>query len=127
MIAVDTSALLAIVLNEPTALDCARELQRADRIVMSAGTMAEALIVAQYRSVGEEMRQLVAGLDIEVIPVTEASADRVAGCSRRWGKGINRAGLNYGDCFAYALAEEYDCPLLFIGNDFSQTDIRSAL
>ncbi|MDC9824151.1 type II toxin-antitoxin system VapC family toxin [Devosia sp. ZB163] len=127
MIALDTSALLAIVLNEPMASGCTRAVTEADRILISAGTMAEALMVAQYRLIGDEMRDLLARLDIEVIPVTQVVAERVASASRRWGKGVHPAGLNYGDCFAYALAEEYDCPLLYIGNDFAQTDIRSAL
>ena len=51
----------------------------------------------------------------------------VAEANARWGKSMHPAGLNFGDCFAYAAAKEFDCPLLFIGNDFSRTDILSAI
>lgn len=59
--------------------------------------------------------------------MTEVSAQQAWSAFRRFGKGRHRAHLNYGDCFSYAAAKHFDCPLLFIGNDFSQTDIRSAI
>jgi ribonuclease VapC len=59
--------------------------------------------------------------------VTPASARHVARAYERWGKGFHPAGLNFGDCFAYALAKEHSCPLLFVGKDFSKTDIASVL
>ncbi|HYI71714.1 MAG TPA: type II toxin-antitoxin system VapC family toxin, partial [Skermanella sp.] len=52
---------------------------------------------------------------------------RIAQAYERWGKGVHPAGLNFGDCFAYAVASEHSCPLLFIGDDFSKTDLRQAL
>ena len=53
-------------------------------------------------------------------------ARRVAQANARWGKGVHPAGLNFGDCFAYALARKHECPLLFVGNDFSKTDVARA-
>ncbi len=78
MIAVDTSALMAIVLNEPEADACAQVLQAEDRVLISAGTVAEALIVAARRNVGAEMDQLIDGLGFEIVSVTPASASYVA-------------------------------------------------
>jgi ribonuclease VapC len=127
MIVVDTSALMAIVLDEPAAERCMGVLETEDRLLISAGTLAEALIVGARRGIGEEIAELVAGLDVEVVPVTSGSARRMAGAYARWGKGIHPAALNFGDCFAYALAAEQDCPLLFVGNDFSSTDVKRAL
>lgn len=127
MIAVDTSALMAVVLNEVLADACASRLEQAERLVISAGTVAEALIVADRRNLGSEMKRLIDGLGFEVVPVNGASARRIAKAYAHWGKGVHPAGLNLGDCFAYALASEYKCPLLFVGDDFSRTDLVSAL
>ena len=127
MIVVDTSALMAIVLDEPAAERCMAVLETEDSLLISAGTLAEALIVGARRGIGEEIAELVAGVDLEVVPVTSASARRVADAYARWGKGIHPAALNFGDCFAYALAAEQDCPLLFVGSDFSSTDVKRAL
>jgi len=126
MIAVDTSALMAVILREPDASACITALDEADEIVISAATFAEALLVAGLRNIGPEMRELVEELGCEVAPVTEADARRVARAYARWGKGVHPAGLNFGDCFAYALAEERGWPLLYVGEDFSRTDIVSA-
>ena len=70
------------------------------------------------------MEKLVDSLPLEVVPVTAATARRVAEAYARWGKGVHPAGLNLGDCFAYEAADTHACPLLFIGNDFVRTDIR---
>lgn len=127
MIAVDTSALMAIVLGEPQGEACMTAIEQADGLLISAGTVAEALIVAGRRNVGEEVGALISGLGFEVISVTAASARRVADAYGRWGKGVHPASLNYGDCFSYEIASEHDCPLLYVGDDFVQTDVRSAL
>ncbi|RJL07320.1 type II toxin-antitoxin system VapC family toxin [Paracoccus aestuarii] len=127
MIAVDTSALMAIVLDEPQAEACMAAIEAADGLLISAGTVAETLIVAGRRNVGEEIAALVEGLGFEIVSVTEGSARRIAEAYARWGKGIHPASLNYGDCFAYEVAAERGCPLLYVGDDFSQTDVRSAL
>lgn len=125
MIAVDTSALMALLLDEPEADGCARILEEEENLIISAGTLAEALVVAGRRNIADELAALVRGLGMSVIHVTPAAARRIADAYERWGKGHHPAGLNFGDCFAYELASEQDCPLLFVGDDFSQTDLKS--
>ncbi|PZR87555.1 MAG: VapC toxin family PIN domain ribonuclease [Stutzerimonas stutzeri] len=127
MIAVDTSALMAIVLGEPQGEACMIAIEEAEQLLISAGTVAEALIVAGRRNVGDEVDALISGLGFEIVSVTAASARRIADAYGRWGKGVHSASLNYGDCFAYEIAIEHDCPLLYVGGDFGQTDVRSAL
>ena len=126
MIAVDTSALMAILLCDPDADIVMHVLDGAEGLCISAGTLAEAMIVADRRSVGAEMQQLIEGLGIEVVTVTQSRADAVAAAYRTWGKGIHPAGLNFGDCFSYGLAAERNCSLLFVGDDFGKTDVRLA-
>ncbi len=87
MIAVDTSALMAILVDEPEADTCATEILRETEIVISAGTMAEALSVAHHRGVGSEMTRLIDGLGFAIVDVSAASAQRVADVHSRWGKG----------------------------------------
>jgi len=127
MIVVDTSALMAMLLGEPDADACAAALETTDSLLISAGTMAEALIVAARRNVGTEMTRLIDGLGFETVSVTPAAARRTALAYERWGKGIHPAALNFGDCFAYALAQERGCPLLYIGEDFTRTDIEGVV
>ena len=127
MIAVDTSVLMAILLDEEETSACAAALATNDRIVMSAATVAEALIVAERRELGVEMAKLIDGLGLEIETVTLAAARRVAASHAQWGKGANPAGLNFGDCFAYEVAKSRECPLLYVGADFARTDIRSVL
>lgn len=123
MMVVDTSALIAVLLGEDEAARCVEALEGAERLLLSAGTMAEALIVAERRGVGPQMRRLLDGLGFEVVPVGPVEAHRVAEAYAAWGKGRHPAGLNFGDCFAYALARAQACPLLFVGEDFRRTDI----
>lgn len=128
MIVVDTSALMAIVLDEPPATWLERTLQaETNEILISAGTVAETLIVASGRRVLSDMELLLDRLDFKIVPVDETMAKSVGRAYERWGKGFRPAHLNFGDCFAYALAMQQDCPLLFVGNDFSRTDVKSAL
>lgn len=127
MIVVDTSALMAIVLGEPERLVCMSAIEAEPDLLISGGTVAEALVVAGRRGVEAEMRELIDGVGLEVRPVTLADARQIAAAYARWGKVMHPAGLNLADCFAYALAEQHDCPLLFVGNDFARTDVRSAL
>jgi ribonuclease VapC len=126
MIAVDTSALLAILLAEPESDACIAALEAAPAVLISAGTLAEALIVAQRRNIGAEMAALVADLGFTVLPVATAEARRVAEAYARWGEGRHPAGLNVGDCFAYAVARDFACPLLYVGADFARTDLAPA-
>ncbi|MGH9413185.1 MAG: type II toxin-antitoxin system VapC family toxin [Terriglobales bacterium] len=127
MIAVDTSALMAILLDEDKGGRCAAVLEAETELLISAATVSEALIVAAGRRVGAEMAQMIAGLGVEVVSVTDASARRVAQVYARWGKGIHRAGLNWGDCFSYEVAQSRGCPLLYVGNDFAKTDVAHAV
>jgi len=127
VIAVDTSALMAIVLNEAEADSCAAALETEDRLLISAGTVAEALIVAARRNLRDEVDTLIDGLGFEILSVTPASARRIADAYETWGKGVHPAALNLGDCFAYAVAKEHDCRLLYVGKDFARTDVESAL
>jgi ribonuclease VapC len=127
MIAVDTSALMAVLLGEANADRCVDLLERETQVLISAGTMAEALIVADRRNVGPEMRSLIDDLGMEIAAVTASDARRVAEAYGRWGKGAHRAGLNFGDCFAYVLAKQRSCTLLFVGDDFARTDVEGAL
>ena len=87
----------------------------------------EALIVSARRNVAKEMARLIDGVGFEIVSVTASTARRVADAYARWGRGAHPAALNFGDCFAYALAKERRCPLLFIGQDFARTDVESAL
>ena len=117
---------MAILLDEPEADACQATLEAEDRLLIAAATVAEALIVAGRRNVEAEMRELVDGLGFEVVALTPAAARRVAAAYARWGKGVHPAGLNFGDCFAYEIAVENACPLLFVGDDFAQTDVLKA-
>ncbi len=126
MIVVDTSALMAILMNEPEAEACTTALDRDIGLAMSAATVAEALIVAGHRGVGAQMQQLIAGLPVEIVPVTASDPQQIAAAYARWGRGVHRAALNFGDCFAYTLAKQRSCPLLFVGNDFALTDLSPA-
>lgn len=127
MIVLDTSALVAILLREPLAAACRAVLDGERTPLISAGTMAEALIVAGQRGFAMQMTGLLAALDVQTVPVTASFAHQVADAYGRWGKGVHPARLNLGDCFAYVLAKENACPLLYVGHDFWQTDIASAL
>ncbi len=127
MTVIDTSALMAVLLEEPAADAVSRALADAESLSISASTVAEALIVARRRGVGRQMEDLLDGLGAEVIPVSRAFAANVADAYDRWGKGVHPEGLNFGDCFAYALATVRAEPLLYVGEDFARTDVLSAL
>jgi ribonuclease VapC len=127
VIVVDTSALMAIVMKEPMADACSDCLAIADEVLISAATLTETLIVSARGNRHPEMMELIEELGLTVVDLSEALATDAAEAYRTWGKSFHRAGLNFGDCFAYALANQQECPLLFIGDDFSQTDIVCAL
>lgn len=123
----DPSSLIAIVLNELEADACIAALETEERVLISAGTLAEALVVASRRGVAEELSSLIDGLGFEIAPVPDASARRIAQVYLQWGKGVHPAGLNFGDCFAYDVAKTHACRLLYVGSDFAGTDIQSVL
>jgi ribonuclease VapC len=124
MIAVDTSALMALLLAEPQADQIAAILKAEDHVVISAGTLAEALVVAARQGVAEELTLLIDGIGIQVDSFGVEGANAVAEAYSAWGKCQHPADLNFGDCFAYALARTLDEPLLFKGTDFSLTDVE---
>jgi ribonuclease VapC len=123
----DASALMAILLGEPAAADCREAVGVDDEFLMSATNLTESLVAAARRQLHGEMARLIDALAPVIVPVTEARAYAAVRAYLRWGKGFHEAKLNFGDCFAYALAKEHECPLLFVGNDFAQTDVQSAL
>jgi ribonuclease VapC len=127
VIVVDTSALMAIVFDEPRAPACVAALEAEDEILISAGTIAEALIVSARRKIGVEMARLLDGLGCEIVSVTPAAARRLGLAYEQWGRGLHPAALNFGDCFAYGVAKEHACRLLYVGGDFAKTDIEGVL
>lgn len=127
MIVLDTSALMALLLGEPEANEIAELLKSEEDFKISAGTLAEALIVAWRRGLSEEMSQLLEGIAVEVEALTVTRAIAAAKAYSEWGKGVHPAGLNFGDCFSYVTAKGNGLPLLYVGDDFPKTDIHSAL
>lgn len=127
---VDTSALISILAREVDAARFETVLAEAATIRLSAATMLEATVVLEGRGAkngGERLDRLLSELGVEICPVTEQSARLAQDGWRRYGKGRHPAKLNFGDCFAYALAIERDEPLLFKGGDFALTDVKKAL
>lgn len=126
---IDTSALLAILLDEPEADALGLAIERDPVRLISTGTYLECSIVLESRF-GEPGSQLLdelirsAGADL--VPVTPEQARLARDAFRFYGKGRHPAGLNFGDCFAYALSRSSEEPLLFKGNDFSRTPIPAA-
>ena len=127
MIVIDSSAILARALHEPGWADIQARISSASVVAISASTLAETLIVSWRRGIGDAVADFLTSLTIEVVPVTADTARAVADAYDRWGKGVHPAGLNFADCFAYALAMERQCPLLFAGEDFAKTDVAAAL
>jgi ribonuclease VapC len=125
----DSSAILAILLDEPERAIFTRLVEQDQTRLVSAATLVEVSIVIESRK-GEPGRQLLERFveltAAEIMPVTADQADFACDAFRRYGKGRHPAGLNFGDVFAYALARAAGEPLLFKGNDFTRTDIASA-
>ena len=122
----DTSALLAILQDEPERRAFNEAIEAAERRAVSAATLVETSIVIESRYGAEGLRDLDALIStaaIELIPVDAEQAELARSAFSRFGKGRHPAGLNFGDCFAYALAKAVAEPLLYKGDDFAQTDI----
>jgi ribonuclease VapC len=128
---VDTSAVIAILQNEPETRRFLDALSEDNDCRLSAATYLEAAIVVdsvRNPVLSRRLDELIHSADIRIEPLTEAQAKIAREAYRDFGKGSGHpAQLNFGDCFAYALAQDSGEPLLFKGNDFSQTDVRSAL
>jgi len=126
----DTSAIIAILRDEADAPSYADALVRADERLISAGTYLETAIVVDSNRdpvLSGRLADLLAAADLAIEPVTVRQAEIARQAYRDFGKGSGHpAGLNFGDCFAYALARETGQALLFKGEDFSLTDVRSA-
>jgi ribonuclease VapC len=123
----DTSAILAILLGEPEAANFAERISQDSKRLLSAGTALELMIVIESRkgeSGGRELDLLLHRAKIDVVPFDSEQAEIARIAWRQFGKSRHPAGLNFGDCFAYALAKISGEPLLFKGNDFSQTDVK---
>ena len=122
---VDTSAMVAVITAEPGCEWILDRLASASECLMSAPTAVELGIVLEARvpaAVGIA-RRVLRDAQIEVVPFDSRLMDRATDAWRRFGKGRHPAGLNYGDCFSYALAEETGHPILCVGDDFGHTDI----
>lgn len=128
---IDSSALLALIRKEPESANCFNALLLSPINRISAGTLLEASLVVdgmRNAQATRELEEVVSGFDLSVEPVTLQQVSIAREAYRRFGKGSGHpARLNFGDCFAYALAKDFDEPLLFIGNDFVHTDVRPAL
>lgn len=130
MTVIDSSALVAVLLGEPGWEELQRHLERSGVCRLSAVTFVEAAIVVEARlgAIGRtQLDMLLRRIGAEVRPVDAQLAATVIEGWRRYGRGRHRARLNFGDCFSYALAAELDEALLFVGDDFSHTDIVPAL
>jgi ribonuclease VapC len=126
---IDTSAIVAILFNEDDAKAYADLIAQSDTRRMSAATFVEAAIVVETQTKAGGSRQFDAFLrqaDIVIEPVTGEHAHIARQAFIDFGKGRHPAGLNYGDCFSYALAKATGEPLLFKGKDFSKTDLVAA-
>lgn len=124
---IDTSALVAILAGEPEGQAFIDAIEAADVRLISAATFVEISIVLEARHGAEGPRNLDLFLDragVEIAPVDEEQAREARRAFARFGKGRNAAGLNFGDCFAYALAITSGEPLLFKGEDFARTDVE---
>lgn len=123
---IDTSALVAILDQEPEADRIVRAITAESDRMLSAANLVEAGIVMQARRDDEESRDLdllLAKLKIEIIPFTAKQAEIARKAFRRHGRGRHGAKLGLGGCFAYALAHDEQSPLLFKGDDFGQTEL----
>ena len=123
---IDTSALLAVLFDEPDGPALLRRIAEAPIRLMSSANAVEAWIVADRHAnpaKGPALDALLEILGIDLVPVTVQHARLARTAYRTYGRGRHPAGLNFGDCFAYALAKATDLPLLFKGDDFGQTDV----
>jgi ribonuclease VapC len=126
---IDTSVLIALLTAEPESARLAASIEADATRLISAATVVEAgmVIESRYGPVGgRELDLLMAKASLSIEAVTPEQADMAREAWRRFGKGQHAAGLNFGDCFSYALAKATGEPLLFKGDDFVHTDITAA-
>lgn len=126
----DTSALVAILFDEPERRSFTEAIERDPRRLLSAANLLESATLVEARRgepAGRELDLLVHRASVTVAPVDAEQAETARAAWRRYGKGHHRAGLNFGDCFAYALAVTSGERLLFKGEDFGRTDVSAAV
>lgn len=127
---IDTSALVAMLTDEPGAPDFEAAVEVDPVRLMSTASYLEAAIVIETRfgeSGGRELDLWLHRAGVNLVAVDADQADAARAAYRRFGKGRHRAGLNFGACFAYALAKTSGQPLLFKGDDFAHTDISAVV
>jgi ribonuclease VapC len=126
---IDSSAVLAILQDEPERSAFNALIAAADTRLLSAASLLELSIVLEARFGVDGQGDLdlfLSTAEIEIVAVDREQAELARGAFSRYGKGRHRAGLNFGDCFAFALAKRAGSPLLFKGNDFTHTDLQPA-
>ena len=127
---VDSSALCAVLLHEPDREQLLRVMMKADTRYMSTGTSLECtlVVVRRYGAEGDaRARGFFERVRFQIVPFDETQAETAKRGFQIYGKGRHPAGLNFGDCFSYALAKTLGVPLLFKGDDFRLTDVIPAL
>jgi ribonuclease VapC len=130
---IDASALLAILLEEPDGPEMARRIAGAKTPITSPLAVHEtcARLMNLRQITAEEAQDIIRALlneaAVRVVPLTESMTSAALGAFEKYGRSRHPAALNFGDCFAYACARAYRAPLLFNGDDFSQTDINDAV
>jgi ribonuclease VapC len=125
----DTSAILAVLLDEPERAAFVSQIEQADRRLVSTMTVLEAAMVLEGRKghdAGHDLDLFLERGSIEVVPFDQEQLDYARTAFRKFGKGRHSAGLNFGDCASYALAQWSGEPLLFKGTDFGDTDVPRA-
>ncbi|MCO5120024.1 MAG: type II toxin-antitoxin system VapC family toxin [Burkholderiaceae bacterium] len=135
MIIVDSSAIVAILFDEPEGPDCTRALETASpRLISIANYVETGTVLAGRLRSGKRFRaidildEFLTMLGVDIAPLDEKLARAALKARLDYGKGFGTGGgLSFGDCFAYALAQRHSAPLLHVGNDFALTDVRSAL
>ena len=124
---IDTSAVVAIFLNEPERDRFLERIVQAEKRLISAATVVAVGIVLEARhgeAVSREFDLFLLAADIEVVSVDQTQADQARSAFRRYGKGRHPAGLNFGDCFTYALAAVSGEPVLAKGDEFRRADLQ---
>lgn len=127
---IDSSAVLALLLDEPEAESFRFAIADSETRLLSAATLLEVALVIERRhseAGGRELDLLISRLDVEVVPVDSEQVKEARRAWRRFGRGRHPAGLNYGDLFSYALAQTTGQPLLFKGDDFARTDVARVI
>jgi ribonuclease VapC len=127
---VDTSAIIAFLFEEPERVTFTELMGHAERVLLSAGNWVELAAVLRRptnESARESLSVLMREMRVQLVPVSSVQARIGHDAYLIYGKGNHEANLNFGDCFAYALSKETGLPLLFKGDDFSKTDVVSAI